>query len=382
MGNRNRGLHGTESIVSSTARTFIRTLELPYENLRTVYEGDSEVRLYRNELTNELQVGKRIDVLGIESSVAVQEGALLRQIDHPHVTPVYDVARVTGYPQPMKVVEVIMPYYRRGSLYDAFMRGERFSVGQAVRSMVGALHGVAELHEGHRILHRDLKSPNLLVADDGRLIVGDLGVAAPLDDDGIADALPNARLYSPPEGLLTGKLDRRSDLYQAGVVLHELCCGPLPYDDDEYQIDALAARLAKGRRGPLPRHLRLCPWVPARLRTVIRKATASSPAARYPRAKAMVDALTAVRLVDWVHIADLADQKRWEGVTPQRPNRAFAVEARRISARGKRSEGWRLTGLQRVGGWRRVTPDTLVSNLHDGQATAFFDSMVNTATSH
>ena len=363
-------------------RTLLRKLELPYESVRTVYEGDSEVRLYRNELTQELQVGKRFDILGVESSVAVQEGATLRRITHANITPVYDVARVTGYAAPMEVVEIIMPYYPRGSLYDAFQRGERFTVGDAVRLSIGALHGLAELHEVHGILHRDVKTPNLLLGEDGRLVVGDLGVAAPLQPDGTAEALPNARLYTPPEGFGTRRLDRRSDLYQLGIVLHELVSGPLPYEDSAYDISAVAARLASGRRAVLPRHLGHAAWVPRRLRTVINKSTSGNPDARYASAKAMVDALAAAPLVDWQPVADGPDLKRWEGATPQRPDRRFAVEARYLAPkRGRSRTGWMFSGLQLVTQWQRVVPDSLVAEVQGNQAAAFFDSMVAIATS-
>jgi serine/threonine protein kinase len=359
------------------ARVFIRALELPYERIRTVYAGDSEVRLYRNELTQELQIGKRFDILGIEGSAAVQEGSLLRRIMHPNVTPVYDVARVKGYPAPMQVVEVIMPYYERGSLYDAFLRGERFTVGDAVRLSIEALHGLAELHEVHGILHRDVKTPNVLLRDDGRLVLGDLGVAAPLASDGTAEALPNARLYSPPESFVSRRVGRAADLYQLGIVLHELASGPLPYDDPAYDISAVAARLDQGRSVVLPRHLRPAPWVPRRLRAVIHKSTSRDPGTRYPNAKAMVDALAAVPLVDWLVRADQPDYKRWEGATPQRPGRRFAVEARYLSAkRGRTRTGWCLSGLQEVSRWQRVLPDALVAELEGRQAADFFDSMV------
>jgi serine/threonine protein kinase len=361
-------------------RTLIRKLELPYESVRTVYEGDSEVRLYRNELTQELQVGKRFDILGVENAVAVQEGTLLRRIQHPNVTPVYDVARVTGYQAPMEVVEIIMPFYPRGSLYDAFQRGERFTIGETVRLVAGALHGLAELHEVHGILHRDAKSPNLLLGGDGRLIVGDLGVAVPLDQDGGAEALPNARLYSPPESLSTRRVDRRSDIYQIGLVLHELASGPLPYEDALYTISAISQRLSRGQRAILPRHLAHAPWVPRRLRTVINKAVARDPGDRYASAKAMVDALAAVPLVDWQVVVDEPDHKRWEGATPQRPDRRFAVDARYVVSKRGRT-GWVLSGLQQVNAWQRVVPDSLVGELHTGQAAAFFDSMVVIATS-
>ena len=54
------------------ARTELRKLTLPYAALETVYQGDCEVRQYRNELTGQLQVGKRIDILGMDVGKGAQ----------------------------------------------------------------------------------------------------------------------------------------------------------------------------------------------------------------------------------------------------------------------------------------------------------------------
>jgi serine/threonine protein kinase len=258
-----------------TARTLLRTLTLPYESLRTIYEGGCEVRLYRNEITGALQIGKRIDTLGLEEAVATREGKLLTTIRHPNLVPVLDVVEVSGYPTPMRTIELIMPYYERGSVFDAFERGERFRVGEARHLVADALLGLAELHDGHGILHRDLKSPNVFLDDEGALRVGDLGVAVPIEQDGAAEAYPEAQLYSPPETFTRGRVGVEADLYQMGLVLFETVNGPLPYG--EYPRVEVAARLQKGRRGPRPRDLRLRPHVPKRMRTVLNKALAVKP---------------------------------------------------------------------------------------------------------
>ena len=81
------------------SRTLLKTLTLPYENLRTVYEGCCEVRLYRNEITGVLQVGKRYDTAGLEHSVAVREATLLQQIRHEAIgTLQFRLAALTKHP--------------------------------------------------------------------------------------------------------------------------------------------------------------------------------------------------------------------------------------------------------------------------------------------
>ena len=60
----------------------------------------------RNEITGQLQVGKRIDILRLEEAVAVREATLLTTIDHSNIVPVTEVVKVSDYPMPMKVIEL------------------------------------------------------------------------------------------------------------------------------------------------------------------------------------------------------------------------------------------------------------------------------------
>jgi eukaryotic-like serine/threonine-protein kinase len=206
-------------------RRYLGTLTLPYENLRTIHAGGSEVRKYRNELTDQLLVGKRVGTIGLESTFVVREATLLQQIRHDNLVPVFDVVRVTGLeiPPPMQVLEIIMPFYERGSVCDAFSRGVRFTLVEARDLALAALRGLSELHD-RRILHRDVKTPNLLLADDTtRVKLGDLGVAVPMDEDGTADVLAHSpQLWTAPETYTVGRIDCRADLYSMGIVFHEV----------------------------------------------------------------------------------------------------------------------------------------------------------------
>jgi serine/threonine protein kinase len=242
----------------------------------------------------------------------------------------------------------------------------------------GALLGLGEIQECYGVLHRDLKSPNLFLTKDGRLLVGDLGVAIHMDTNGGGEALPSPRLYCPPETFIFQRCDRRSDLFQMGVVLHELSSGPLPYGDPEYATEKMAERLGKGRPAFLPRHMRPAPWVPKDLRRVIKKASRVDAELRYGTAKEMGDALSKVRYIDWREVITEPDLRRWEGATARRPDRRFAIEARR---RG-RGDGWVLVAQQSVNTWRRIVglPDQIVEEPESPQAAAFFQSIVDIAT--
>jgi serine/threonine protein kinase len=363
----------------SQARTLIQTLVLKYASLKTLSEGGSEVRHYRNDLTGAEQVGKRICMLGLEEAVALREAKLLQSIKHDNIVPVFDVAHVPhdpqqGYDPQMKMIELIMPHFKRGSVHDALVRGERFSVGEACLLVQAALCGLGELHERYRILHRDVKSPNFFLADDGTLKVGDLGVSAPMDDDGTAEPYPSIQMHTPPETYVLSRVDRRYDLYAVGVLLLELLHGGLRYD--EYFPADMQARVQRGRPAILAAHLRPAPHVPPRLRTIIRKSVSPKPEKRFSTAREMRDALSRVPLVDWRAVVVSAERLLWEGESAQRRDRRFQVEAVK-----RRNGQWTMAARQHVTRWQKFLPDRLMSTPTGADAEHFFDQVFNVAFS-
>jgi eukaryotic-like serine/threonine-protein kinase len=354
----------------------IERLVVKYESLRTLHEGCSEVRRYRNDLTGVERVGKRIDTLGLEESVAVLEGKLLQTIRHDNIVQVFEVGHVEDanrYPPPMNVIELVMPYFPRGSLHDALDRGERFSVREACLLAQAALRGLGELHEQHGILHRDVKAGNVFLSDDGSLLkVGDLGIAAPMGVAGSTEPFPGNGLYTPPETFTASRVDRRYDLYGVGVLLLELLNGPLPWGD--YSAKERQKRLHKGRSALRSAHLRPGAHVPPQLRTIIRKATSADPAARHPSAGAMSHSLSRVAFVDWGPVQDGGDVLLWEGESAQRRDRRFQVEVRK-----RRKGRWTMTACQFVTSWRRFMPVQFVEDPAGPEATAFFDQVLRAA---
>lgn len=351
------------------SRRVVRKLVLPYESVQTLYEGASEVRLCRNEITGAQQVVKAIDTLGLDEAIAVQEATLLTKVEHPNIVKVIDVAEDPTAPRPMHVIELIMPFLPRGSVIDSFERGEHFSLGEAVLNVSAALRGLSELHERYRVLHRDVKSSNLFLADDGSLMkIGDLGIAAPMGDDGTAEAYPTAHMYTPPETYTTKRYGRSGDLYGLGLTLLEMANDrPFPYES--YRRADIFDRLTRGRPGVEASDLAFEPHVSRRLRSVIRKATKRKPGSRYQTALEMANALAAVPLIDWRRTTD-GEEIIWEGSRVRDPGRRYRVVARR-----KGEGAWVLTGQQRVNSWRRCQDDQIVLALESPEAVAFFDRM-------
>lgn len=321
-------------------------LVLPYGTLRTLHLGTSEVRLYSSALTQTKQVGKKISSLGREENLAVTEVTLLRQIDHPNVARVFDVAEPAGSDPTLGVVEILMPYYEDGSLLDAMLRGRRFGLVEARDLLVRVLRGVAHLHGHHQVLHRDLKPGNLFLSGDETLVkVGDFGEATRMDCNRGAEPLLSPQYWTPPETFVGGRYTERSEIYSLGMSLMEMLSGPFPYDD--YKREQLGERLSEGRMAVLPRHFRFQPHVSESLRRIVRKATRTRPEDRYASADEMIAALLDARFIDWGWPVESAAGITWRGV--------WDGQSLRVHCRTIRGKGWRARGEKlHTTGWRKL----------------------------
>lgn len=346
-----------------------RPLRLKFECLETLPAGSSPVRVWWDDNLKCERVGKRIDLSSLDD--VLPEPATLQSIRHDNVVPVIAAPAVEGIPPPMRVIEIVTPYYPRGSLTDAFLRGERFVPTEAVQIVQAALRGLGHLHEVQGILHRDVKSPNILLTDDEFVAkVADLGCAGRLDENGCAPALAIPTLYSPPELVGNGVLTRASDLYPMGLVLLELLRGGFDYE--AYPKTDVARRLMRGV-SPLTMVERRHPiWVSSSLRRILNKALNSIPAQRYQATSEMDNALSKARVIDWVE----TDSRRWEA--PFRHHRGRRI---RVDATSRRKGGFRMsTRVDRGNGWRRYGLDDLdVAVLDSPPVRSFFDQATDTA---
>jgi hypothetical protein len=128
-------------------------------------------------------------------------------------------------------VLVAMEYVDGGSILRQLESGP-FGLMDAIGSAVGLLHGVARLHAAG-LVHRDIKPANVLLTRRGDLWVpklGDFGSVARLASPiATVSASRHSALYVPPEGWAEPSCyGIRSDLYQVGMVLHEMVNGALP----------------------------------------------------------------------------------------------------------------------------------------------------------
>ncbi len=214
-----------------------------------------------------------------------REVANLAQVRHPNVVGVHEVGCEAGRPwMAMDLVE--------GSDLSAALRGGRPTLERALELAVGIARGVAALHR-LGIVHRDLKPQNVVIAADGRPVVLDLGLAvAPDRDERLTQtgAALGTIGYMAPEQL-AGQAGPATDVYALGLITYELVTGlsSIPAASSHQELVGKVLHRAPLEPGRVDASL------PARLDRVCARATAPDPAARYPDAGALADALEAVR---------------------------------------------------------------------------------------
>ncbi len=154
---------------------------------------------------------------------------------------------------------------------------------------IQAARGLEHAHQ-HQVIHRDIKPSNLLVEPSGHLWITDFGVAQFPGDEELTitgDVVGTARYMSPeqtrPQSVA---VDHRSDIYSLGVTLYELltlqpAIGGRTYEEIMRQIDQYEPR----------RPRRINRSIPVDLETIVLKAMAKDPAARYASARHMADDL-------------------------------------------------------------------------------------------
>jgi serine/threonine-protein kinase len=219
------------------------------------------------------------------------EARIAAKLGHPHIVRVYDFGEDDeGAPY------IVMERLLGESLAARLEHEGHLAPREAVEVLLDVLEALAAAHD-RDILHRDLKPENVFLAREGSKVVPkilDFGVSKILGSDENrvkmtrTGSLIGTPAYMSPELLLGGATDLRSDLWAMGVMLYELLSGRLPYESDNY--NAVLVRIATGHPTPLRDHV---PDLDSGLVTIVERAMARKPSARFASARVMRDALSA-----------------------------------------------------------------------------------------
>jgi serine/threonine-protein kinase len=237
----------------------------------------------------------------------MREVRAVARINHPNIVQVYDYGTEQG------LAYIVMEYIAGKELKDCLETGERFSLQQVLAMMRELLDALELAHEAG-VIHRDVKPANVMLDAAGRVKLTDFGVARITDPDADtaeatrAGAMIGTPSYMSPEQIQGQPIDRRTDVFSAGVLFYQLLTGRKPFEGTGW---ALARKIVQ--EDPVPPSQIV--QIPPDIDRVVVRALAKSLDYRYPTARAFADAL----------------QRIAEGKPPEDPDQTVPVPGGRSS---------------------------------------------------
>jgi len=200
-----------------------------------------------------------------------REVSAARRITHPNVIRIHDIAETGG------LHYVSMEYFQGSNLKEFIKTSGPLSIGMASNIAYQICDGLEEAHR-QGVVHRDLKSQNIIVGANNHIKIIDFGLAqsshlAGMTATGLIMGTPE---YMAPEQVSGKRVDERADIYSLGIILYELFTGRVPFSGDS----AIAVGFKQLKEDP-PKPTEINPQLPEAVENVILKALEKDPFRRY-----------------------------------------------------------------------------------------------------
>uniref|UniRef100_A0A8C7H012 Mitogen-activated protein kinase kinase kinase 12 n=1 Tax=Oncorhynchus kisutch TaxID=8019 RepID=A0A8C7H012_ONCKI len=125
---------------------------------------------------------------------------------------------------------ILMEYCAQGQLYEVLRAGRKITPSLLIDWAMGIAGGMNYLHL-HKIIHRDLKSPNMLITHDDLVKISDFGTSKELIDKSMKMSFAGTVAWMAPEVIRNEPVSEKVDIWSFGVVLWEMLTGEVPYKD-------------------------------------------------------------------------------------------------------------------------------------------------------
>ena len=229
-----------------------------------------------------------------------REVRAVARLNHRNIVQVYDFGSEGD------VAYIVMEYIKGKELKDYFDAGQRYDIKTAFRLMTELLDALEFAHDAG-IIHRDIKPANLMIDAEGHAKLTDFGVARVVDPDAApgeatqTGAVVGTPAYMSPEQVQGEPIDRRTDIFSAGIIFYQFLTGQKPFDGTGW---ALAKKIIQDE----PVRPSKLVQVPPEIDRVIARALAKKPEDRYQSARSFAESLKRVL----------------EGKPPEDPNEVVA----------------------------------------------------------
>jgi serine/threonine-protein kinase len=223
-----------------------------------------------------------------------REARLASALDHPNICTIFDMDQAGG-------LHFISMQYVEGKNVRQLVNGRPLELESALRIGIQVADALASAH-ARAIIHRDIKSGNVMVTESGQVKILDFGLAKLLDEtEAVTSGVDRTDLtevgvpygtatYAAPEQAKGDKVDARADIFSTGVLLYEMLTGTWPFrgkstvDVRHAVIHDQPKTLAETRPGATP----------VRLQQILDKALSKNPRDRYQKIDELRDELRKV----------------------------------------------------------------------------------------
>jgi serine/threonine protein kinase/tetratricopeptide (TPR) repeat protein len=233
-----------------------------------------------------------------------REAHTAAQISHPHVMAIHDIGAAPDEKAGRDVSYIVMEYIEGESLTNYLANRSR-SIGELMRISEKTAAGLAAAHK-LGIVHRDIKTDNIIINDDNQPKILDFGLAKPIvsameSENDVGTQTVSQELtqegkilgtvtYMSPEQARGEQVDSRSDIFSFGIMLYKMFTSEFPFEGSD-KVSTLA-KILEARHSPIRQKN---PSLPAELERIIDKCLQKNPNDRYQDTRDLVVDLRSLR---------------------------------------------------------------------------------------
>lgn len=209
-----------------------------------------------------------------------REAKAISLLNHPNIIKIYEFSEYEGYHY------ICQEYVEGITIKEYIHNSNKIHIKDVVDISIQVLEGLKHAHE-HKVIHKDIKSQNILYSVNKEIKITDFGIADILDDNSAkTQSLMGTPQYIAPEVLSRMGSNEQTDIYALGIMIYELLVGHAPFYGEKSTVIML-----KQLNQPLPSVIKERSDVPQSLENIMIKASAKKLDNRYKTADEMLEDL-------------------------------------------------------------------------------------------